>query len=324
MQLQYSRQVLGSTGLEVSPVGLGAAELGFEVTDEKIADALIGAALDAGVNVIDTAAMYSDSEEKIGRALKGRRNQILLFTRCGLFPPPRQSAIGFALRTERKIKRALGLSHGCQSLEWHPRALEWDINESLRKMNTDYIDLIQLHSCSEEILRQGEVIEVLQKARAAGKVRHIGYSSDGNATAYAIQTGVFETVQVAVNIADQKPIDEVLPLASKYGVGVIVKRPLANCLWQSSRRPSMEQHQAYWDRLQALKYKFLYGPCAVDFALRFALSLPEVQTVLVGTTSPVHLKQAAARASEPLSKDEFQAIRNRWREVAQPDWNEQI
>lgn len=316
--------MLGSTGLEVSPIGLGAAELGFQVSNDKVADALIGAALDAGINVVDTAAMYSDSEEKLGKALKGRRNKILVFTKCGLFPPPRSYPLGLFLRLKRKIKIALGLSCAFDSLDWDPRALEWDINRSLRKMNTDYIDLIQLHSCSETVLRNEEVIEVLQKAQKAGKVRHIGYSSDGNATAYAIQTGVFETVQVAVNIADQKPIDEVLPLALKNRVGVIVKRPLANCLWKWSHRPAMDHYQAYWDRLQLLKYDFLCGPHAVDIALRFVVSQPGVHTVLVGTTNPMHLKQNAAAIGQPLSDEEFRAIRTRWSDVAQPDWEEQI
>ena len=324
MALQCSRQVLGNTGLEVSTIGLGAAELGFQVPNEKDADALIGTALDAGINVIDTAAMYSDSEEKIGKALKGRRNKILVFTKCGLCPPPRGSSLGFFLRLKRKVKKALGLSRACDSLEWDPRALEWDINESLRKMNTDYIDLIQLHSCSETVLRNGEVIDVLQKAQKSGKVRHIGYSSDGNATAYAITTGVFETVQMAVNIADQKQIDEALPLALKNRVGVIVKRPLANCLWKWPSRPSMNHHQAYWDRLQLLKYDFLSGPQAVDIALRFVVSLPGVHTVLVGTTNPLHLKQNAEAIGQPLSEEEFLAIRKRWSDVAPPDWGEQI
>jgi aryl-alcohol dehydrogenase-like predicted oxidoreductase len=324
MDLSDSRRVLGRTGLQVSRIGLGAAELGFERASDKVTDALIGAAIEAGINVVDTAAMYSDSEQKIGKALKGRRDKVLLFTKCGLFPPPRRSTLGFVLRSQRQIKRALGLLRAGDSLEWHPRALEWDINESLRRMNTDYLDLIQLHSCSEEILRDGGVIEVLQKARAAGKVRHIGYSSDGKATSYAIQTGVFESVQVAVNIADQQPIDEALPLASKYGIGVIVKRALANCLWKRSERPAAGHYQAYWDRLQALKYEFLGGTCPTDIALRFVLSLPGIHTVLVGTTSPLHLKQDVELVGKALSAQEFQSIRSRWREVAQPDWHEQV
>ena len=79
----------GRTGLRVSALGFGAAEIGFENTTDRTVDAILGAAADIGVNVIDTAAMYSDSEEKIGRVLRGRRNQYLFFTKCGRCPPPR-------------------------------------------------------------------------------------------------------------------------------------------------------------------------------------------------------------------------------------------
>jgi aryl-alcohol dehydrogenase-like predicted oxidoreductase len=170
----------GTTGMQVGAIGFGAAEIGFERATDQTVDALLGAALDVGINVIDTAAMYADSEEKIGRALRGRRNQVLLFTKCGLCLPPRLSLTGFLLRSRRKLQRSMGFADRYESLDWYPRALEWNIEQSLRRLKTDYIDLIQLHSCSEETLRRGEVIEVLQRARKAGKVRHIGYSSAGN------------------------------------------------------------------------------------------------------------------------------------------------
>jgi aryl-alcohol dehydrogenase-like predicted oxidoreductase len=111
---------------------------------------------------------------------------------------------------------------------------------------------------------------------------------------HAIQSGLFESVQIAINIADQKPIEEVLPLAAKLHIGVIVKRPLANLLWKSPIRPDADHHQAYWDRLQHLKYAFLRETRGIDVALRFLFSLPGIDTVLVGTTSVLHLQQDAA------------------------------
>lgn len=273
-------------------------------------------AWDVGINVIDTAAMYADSEEKIGRALLGRRNQVLLFTKCGACLPPRLSLTGFLLRSHRKLRRSMGLTDQYESLDWHPRALEWNIEQSLRRLKTDCIDLIQLHSCSEETLRQGEVIEALHRARKAGKARYIGYSSAGNAALYAIQCGQFEAVQISINIANQEPLDLAVPLAIEHGIGVIAKRPIANGLWRSIHRPDSLYNQVYWDRLQKLQYDFLQGERAFETALRFTLSVPGVHTAIIGTTNPAHVLQNAEYAAKGvLNQDEFEVIRARWKQV---------
>jgi len=109
--------------------------------------ALLGLALDHGLNVIDTAECYMDSEEKLGRALRGERGECLLFTKCGHAPsvPP----AGLLTRARRKINRMLGKT----ILDWNPRLLELQIEQSLHRLHTDYIDLMQLHSCSEALQR---------------------------------------------------------------------------------------------------------------------------------------------------------------------------
>ena len=311
----------GRTGMRVSALGFGAAEIGFENASDHVVDAIVGVALDTGINVIDTAAMYSDSEEKIGRALRGRRQQCLLFTKCGRFLPSRLSAAGLHLRLGMKLRQILGKADNAESLTWDPRALRWNIDESLVRLRTDWIDLIQLHSCSEDTLRRGEVIEVLQRARQAGKVRHIGYTGDGPAARYAIQCGQFEAVQVSINIADQDAIDLTVPLAQQQCMGVIAKRPIANALWRSPQRPESIHNQTYWDRLQELRYDFLQDERAFETAIRFTLSIPGIQTAIVGTTNPAHLRHHAEfAATGALDRHQFDRIRARWKAVASPDW----
>jgi len=208
------RRSFGETGMQVGVLGFGAGEIGSENTPYPIVDKILGEALDAGLNVIDTAPLYSDSEEKIGRALRGRRDQFLLFTKCGRRLPRKSSWTGFWLRARRKYGRWKDKADPpeFQAPEWNPHVLEWNIEQSLRRLKTDRIDLIQIHSCSEDTLRRGEVIEVLQRARRAGKVRHIGYSGDAKAALYAVRCGHFEALQISINIADQEALDVTVPL----------------------------------------------------------------------------------------------------------------
>src|SRR5713226_5257506 len=139
----------GETGMQVSALGFGGANIGFTDISDKILDRMFGAALELGVNLIDTAAMYGDSEEKIGRALRGNRKRFLLCTKCGRSLPPKRTPQGFLFRLQGKLRRLMGLAEEYESLDWHPRALEWSIHQSLRRLKTDYIDLLLLHSCSE-------------------------------------------------------------------------------------------------------------------------------------------------------------------------------
>lgn len=312
------RRVFGRTGMLVGVLGFGAGDIGSENTPYATVDKLIGEAADAGLNVIDTAPLYSDSEEKIGRALQGRRDQFLLFTKCGRRLPRKSSWTGFWLRAKNKYRR---WKHETdppefQSPDWNPRVLEWNIEQSLRRLKTDRIDLIQLHSCSEDTLRQGGVIDVLQRARQAGKVLHIGYSGDKEAALYAVRCGQFESLQTSLNIADQEALDLTVPLACQQGMGVIAKRPIANALWRIPR-PENRYYQPYWDRLQMLRYEFMQDGRPLEIALRFPMSVPGVHTMIVGTTNPAHFRQNMEFTNAgTLHEDQFKAIRTRWKNVA--------
>jgi hypothetical protein len=311
--------------MNVSVLGFGAAEIGFQNSSDKTVSEILSKASAAGVNVIDTAAMYSESEKKIGRALRNQRNRFLLFTKCGLNCPPRRSTSGLSLRVGRLLQQTKVSRCEHQSVDWHPRSLKWNIDQSLRHLKTDWIDLIQLHSCSEETLRQGEAIDVLQRARAAGKVRYIGYSGDGGAAVYAILCGAFDALQTSVNIADQEALNLTMPIARHRQIGVIAKRPIANGLWTNTQRPASDQNHAYWERFQDLRYAFLQGREAFEKALRFTLSVPGVSTAIVGTTDIEHFNQNIRFAEAgKLNDEEFQALRDRWKEIAKPNWVGQV
>jgi hypothetical protein len=288
----------GKTDMRLSVLGFGGAEIGFEQASPEDVLALLTTALSAGLNVIDTAECYLASEELIGQTVSNRRNQYFLFTKCG---HPERPGVE----------------------DWRKESLLDSIARSLLRLKTDRVDLIHLHTCSEQELRKGEVIAALQEARERGYTRYIGYSGDSSAARYAIECGVFDSLQTSVSIADQEAIELTLPLARERGMGVIAKRPIANAAWRYSQKPSNWYHQAYWERLQKLDYDFLKGDPkqAASIALRFTLSVPGVHTAIVGTKNPTRWREnAELLKAGPLPPEQFEAIRARWKEVADKSW----
>ena len=294
------RRRLGATDMEVSVLGFGGSEIGYQRVSGRTVARLLEGALDAGLNVVDTAECYEDSEVLIGRAIGGRRRDYHLFTKCGH-------------------------SGGWGRADWRPGALLKSIERSVQRLATDHVDLVQLHSCSLDVLRKGDVIAALERARERGLTRYIGYSGDGEAARYAVECGRFDTLQTSVSIADQEAIELTLPLALERKVGVIAKRPIANAAWRYARKPAESYYQPYWTRLRALDYDFVRGADAAATALRFTLSVPGVHTAIVGTTKPERWKENAdSLRSGRLPPAAFQRIRARWREIAEPSWDGQV
>ena len=295
------RRALGRTDMRVSVLGFGGAEIGYEGVSAGVVRRLLNAALDAGLNVIDTAECYADSEALIGGAVASRRPDYLLFTKCGH-------------------------PDGFGSSDWRPASLLASIQRSLKRLRVDYVDLVQLHTCSEAELMRGDVIVALEQARERGYTRYIGYSGDGAAARHAIECGRFDTLQTSVSIADQEALELTLPLARRRNLGVIAKRPLANAAWRTGRKPASAYHHTYWERLRALDYDFITADpaAAVGIALRFTLGVPGVHTAIVGTTNPDRWAQnAALLEAGPLPKAEMARIRARWKEVAPAQWTGQ-
>jgi aryl-alcohol dehydrogenase-like predicted oxidoreductase len=293
------KRQLGKTDMQVSVLGFGGSEIGYEHASEETVAKLLHSALDAGLNVIDTAECYERSEELIGQTVGNRRQDFYLFTKCGHL-------------------------RGTGSEDWSIPSLLESIERSLRRLRTDCLDLVQLHSCSESTLRKGDVITALQSAREKGYSRYIGYSGDSLAAKFAVECGAFDTLQTSINIADQEPLELTLPLAREKRMGVIAKRPIANAAWKEQHKPIDSYHHAYWDRLSKLHYDFIrQGPLekSIAHALRFTLSVPGVHTAIVGTTNPERwLQNAKVIEAGPLSESEFNAIRERWEDIRPRTW----
>ena len=284
---------LGSTGLNVSALGFGAAPSSYLKADRDRVAAVINALLDAGVNVLDTALTYPGSEEFLGEHFAGRRDDVVLVSKCG-----------------QKHKDLPGEA-------WTPENIAAAVDRALRLLKTDRLDVMLLHSCDLATLEADEALGALVEAREAGKILHAGYSGDNEAAAFAARLPDVAVLETSVSIADQANIKNVLPLAEKHGVGVIVKRPIANAAWKElADQKGLYKNYAksYTERLAAMNL----DPAALGFsaadwpeiAMRFTLAQPAVSTAIIGTTDPDH---AAANLKVvekgPLPPEQVERIR---------------
>ncbi len=289
--MRYRR--LGRTGLEISEIGLGALELGrdwgiriegdFGRPEEQDAVALVHRALALGINFIDTAPAYQVSEERIGKALKGHRHSVYLATKVG---------------EHYSDERGFWYDYGAA-------AVQASIEQSLRCLQTDIIDLLQIHSASVEIIRQGEVLDVMQRFQQAGHVRFIGMSGDDQAAVAAIENGNYDSVQVVYNIFSQQPRHTVFPRAREHDIGVIIMVPLGHGAITKKSEHLDEKDQA---RVRALDFLIQPDRSLAQAALQFVLAAEAVSTAIPGTRKIANLETNVAAAEGKLSPDEIQRI----------------
>jgi aryl-alcohol dehydrogenase-like predicted oxidoreductase len=295
-----NKVTFGRTGLSASPLGFGAAPIGYLDTDRQRVARILNLLLDAGVNLVDTAANYPGAEEAIAATVGHRRGEFVLVSKCGWKVP------------------------GVDDPEWSAANVTKTVERSLRLLKTDRLDVMLLHSCGLDVLRKGEALGALARARDAGKVRFAGYSGDNEAAGYAATLPDVAVLQTSVSIADQANIDGVLPVARKHNVGVMAKRPIANAAWKDlSEQPGMYKSYAatYTDRLAKMRLDpaalGVSGPRDAawsELALRFTLSQPGVHTAIIGTTNPENAKANLAAAQKgPLPADVVNKIREAFR-----------
>lgn len=288
------RRPFGKTGLDVSPLGFGGAPIGFLETERDRVASVLNLLLDRGVNLIDTAAMYRGSEALIGETIGDRREEFVLVSKCG-----------------HKID---GVEHEA----WTPELIHASIDRSLKHLQTEAVDVMLLHSCDLDTLKKGDALGALLEAKEAGKVRFAGYSGDNEAAAYAAGLDGVSVIQTSINICDQHNIDAVLPETRERGIGVMVKRPIANAAWKKLEdQPGMYQNYAseYTKRfaemgLDAKKLGFGGPGDWPEIALRFTLSTPGVHTAIIGTTNPDNaLANIRAAMKGQLPVEPYAAIR---------------
>ena len=290
----------GRTGLQVSRLGFGAAPVGYLRTDRDRVAAILNLLLDSGVNLIDTAANYEGAEETITQTVGHRRKEYILVSKCGPKLPDLPEPA------------------------WSPELVAKTVDRSLRRLGTDVLDVMLLHSCDLKTLQKGEALEALVRARDAGKVRFVGYSGDNDAAEYAAGLPDVAAVETSVNIVDQFNIDSVLPGAVSHRVGVLAKRPVANAAWKDlDDQPGMYKSYArtYTERLAKMRIDpsemGVGGPrdaAWAELALRFTLSQPGVHCAIIGTTNPDNARANITAAQKgALPPDVVLKIRDAYR-----------
>ena len=291
--------------MQVSPLGFGSAPIGYLKTEREKVARILNLLLDEGANVIDTAASYEGSEEEIAAAVGHRRKEFVLISKCG-----------------GKVAQAQGEA-------WSAELIRNTVDAALRRLRTDRIDVMLLHSCDLMTLKKGEALGALVEARRAGKIGFAGYSGDNEAAVWAAAQQDVAVIQTSVNLVDQNNIDMVLPVARKHNVGVLAKRPIANSAWRglnafSGIYPSYVK--PYWDRFQSLHLMpkdlgFESERDWAEIALRFTLAQPGVHTAIIGTTNPDNARANIAAAKKgPLPAEAVKKIRDAFKHAAAEGW----
>jgi aryl-alcohol dehydrogenase-like predicted oxidoreductase len=305
-------RILGRTGLRVSAVGLGtmvhAGHFGPMEDSESLG--AIEAALDLGVNFIDTSDAYGAgySETLLGKALRGKRDKVVLATKGG--------------------NTMVGPNRGKRNFA--PDYIARVMDESLQRLQTDYVDLYQLHNPTVDVIERGEVWSVLERAKQAGKIRHYGVSINTMEEGIAAVNGArSDTIQVEYNLLAQQPADELLPLAQSANVGVIARIPLRRGVL-TGKMTVADESRFQGDDIRARNFKgdafrkalakadklrfLVHGEVKTlaQAAIAFCLAHPAVSVVIPGARNASQMRENATGADVTLPAEDLAKIADLW------------
>jgi aryl-alcohol dehydrogenase-like predicted oxidoreductase len=298
-------RVLGRTGTDVTILSYGAMELrgqprGPEITDED-AGRLLNAVLDGGINLIDTSPDYGRSEELIGTHVSHRRDEFFLASKCGcLIEIPADAAPPYP--------------H-----DYSPENVRADVEQSLRRLRTDRLDLVQVHmSPSRAVLGENHTVETLKELQAEGKVRFIGMSGILPHLTDHLAMNVFDVFQIPYS-AVQRDHENLVTEAADKGAGTLIRGGAARGAASEEKNwsvgPLTQQPGVGQQNWEAAGIDDLLDEAGIgrqEFILRFTLSHPGLSTTIVGTANPAHLAGNIATAElGPLPADLYEEAKKR-------------
>jgi len=269
--------VLGRTGLEVTRLGYGAGNR--KPMNNQQSETILNAVLEVGINFIDTADDYGNSEELIGRYISNRRSEYHIATKCG----------------------GSGSGHS-----WTKDNVLRNLEQSLRRLRTDYVDVMQLHGAAVEECERGGMVEALQYMREQGKVRWIGHSTNLPDLPTFLEWDVFDVFQLPYS-ALERDHEGWLTKAAAAGAGIVI-RGGAGLPGIGKRSPER------WRKFDEAGLNNLLeeSESRTAFVIRFGLTHPHTDTNIVGTTNPDHLREnAEAVLRGPLSPSVYSEAKRR-------------
>ena len=319
-------RILGSSGILVSEIGLGTNNFGRRL-DYSESEEVINHALDSEINLLDTADMYSNglSEEYIGKAIKNKRDQVIIASKGGMNPMPSPTDTKVAQRVnEGPNKSGLSSVH-----------LKRSVEESLSRLDTDYIDLYQTH-IFDPYTNQDETLRALDDLISEGKIRYIGCS---NYMAWELVEGIhiskrygwseFTTIQPEFSMFEREPESELVHACDKYNVGILPYFPLASgFLTGKYKRDSIPEggrlsgggHSAWSEKwlteenfniIENLeKWASNKGITMVQLAFAWLLAKKSVSSVIAGATSKDQINSNITGSGINLNEEEIIEINN--------------
>ncbi|GAB3692327.1 aldo/keto reductase [Spirosoma flavus] len=308
---------LGKTGFNVSEISLGTWQVGGkwgESFSHDNADQILNQAVDAGINFIDTADVYGDgeSEKAVGRLVRSRQERIYVATKCG-----------------RRLRQHTNETY-------QPDVLRKFVEDSLRNMELETLDLIQLHCPPTDVYYRPEIFELFDRLKDEGKIQHLGVSVEKVEEALkAIEFPNVTTVQIIFNMFRQRPAELFFTEAKRRDIGVIVRVPLASGLLTGTYSPTTEfsptdhrnfnREGAAFDKGETFSgVDYETGLSAVDAlrsvypdaqnlapdALRWILTFDAVSCIIPGASKPTHLASNLQALEQPApSSQQMDAVK---------------
>jgi aryl-alcohol dehydrogenase-like predicted oxidoreductase len=257
-------------------------------TTEAQAETILNAVLDAGINFIDTSIDYGVSEERIGRYISHRRSEYYLASKCGCLV----GAPAVRGQTSPHVYTRDNIIAG--------------VEQSLARMKTDYLDLVQFHiSPSKRVLEENGAIDAVMELKQAGKVRFIGMSATLPHMTDHIAMGVFDVFQTPYSAMERE--HEAI-IASAAGAGIIIRGGAAKGAPSEGKQQGLQ-----WERWRNANLDNLLGDMTpMEFILRFTFTNPDLDTTIVGTVNPEHLRANVEMARKgPLPPDLYAEAKRR-------------
>jgi len=325
----------GTTGMTVSEIGFGGSRIGGFFADNhssKEALNVLRKSLDSGITFYDTADMYSqgESESLIGTAFRGRREQVILATKGGYCLPARRNIMKRIKPLVRPIVKALGLRRtrlpsgisGTLSQDFSPSHLTKALETSLKRLQTDYVDLYQMHSPRAPFLQSdafGEALETLEKLKGQGKLRFYGIATEVPEDApFCLSAPGISSIQLGFGLLDLEALDQgTLTAAGARGLGIIARGCFAGGLLKDGLDESqLKVATPKSQRILALRsLSKSKGRSLLDIALQFCRGTPAVSVTLLGMHAESHLRDNLRYVqAPPLNAEEYMALRRLQRE----------